>query len=69
MKQLTQQTIEITIAPNGQTRLETKGFEGSQCREASRLLESALGSKASEQLTTEFYRTNTSQHHRTAQGE
>jgi hypothetical protein len=53
-------TIEITIAPNGESKVETKGFAGSECREASQFLEAALGAKRSETLTTEFY-TNQSQ--------
>lgn len=48
-------TIEITVSPQGETKLETKGFSGGGCREASRLLEQALGMKADEQLTAEFY--------------
>jgi len=47
--------IEIIISPAGQTRLATKGFVGSTCRDASRFLEKALGVKQSEQLTTEFH--------------
>ena len=48
-------TIEIIVSPDGQSRVETKGFAGSDCREASRFLEEALGSRTSEQLTPEFY--------------
>lgn len=48
-------TIEIIVLSSGQTRLETKGFSGSECQEASRLMESALGKKSDEQLTSEFY--------------
>lgn len=48
-------TIEIIVSSQGETKLETKGFAGSTCREASRLLEQALGTTASEQLTPEFY--------------
>lgn len=51
----TTKMIEITIAPNGQTKVETKGFTGGECREASRLIEQALGRQASEQLTAEYY--------------
>lgn len=50
-------TIEITVAPDGQTRVETKGFVGSDCREASRFLEQALGDHTEEQLTSEFHQT------------
>ncbi len=48
-------TIEITIAPNGESKVETKGFSGGECREASQFLEAALGAKRSEKLTGEFY--------------
>ncbi|WP_430454375.1 DUF2997 domain-containing protein [Rhodopirellula europaea] len=48
-------TITITIAPDGESKVETQGFAGSECREASRLLESAIGTKRSETLTSEFY--------------
>lgn len=50
-------TIEITVSPQGETRIETKGFAGPTCREASRELEAALGVRDSEQLTTEFHAT------------
>jgi hypothetical protein len=48
--------IEIVIAPDGQTRLETKGFSGESCRDASRFIEDALGQRVGEQLTAEFHR-------------
>ena len=48
-------TIEIIIAPTGELRLETKGFAGTKCQEASRLLEAALGSVTSETMTAEFH--------------
>lgn len=47
--------IEITISPDGQTRLETRGFQGASCQQASRLLEQALGQTSAEQLTSEYY--------------
>ena len=47
--------IEITISPTGETKLETKGFAGAGCRDATRLLESALGIRTSEQLTAEYH--------------
>ncbi len=48
-------TIEITVAPNGQAKVETKGFTGAQCREASRFVETALGKVTGEQLKPEFH--------------
>lgn len=48
-------TIEITISASGQTIAETKGFEGSSCRQASEFVLKALGQQKSEQLKSEFY--------------
>ena len=36
-------TIEITVDPKGDTKVETRGFTGGECREASRFVEQALG--------------------------
>ena len=55
------QNIEIIISADGQTRIETKGFTGSDCRTASRFLEQALGQTTSEQLKPEFYQQQTQQ--------
>ena len=49
------QIIEITVSPQGQTKMQTKGFSGSSCRDASKFLEEALGQRTSEKLTSEFY--------------
>lgn len=51
----TTQTIEITISPAGETAVQTKGFSGSSCRDASRFIEQALGERTAETLTAEFY--------------
>ena len=48
-------TITIIVLPTGETNLETKGFAGAECREASRFVEEALGKRQSEQLTGEFH--------------
>ena len=49
--------IEITVSPKGETAIQTKGFSGGECRDASRDLEAALGLRVSERLTTEFHTT------------
>jgi hypothetical protein len=54
-------TIEILVAPNGQTQVQTKGFLGASCRDASRFLEQALGQRTDEQLTAEFHQTESAQ--------
>ena len=51
------QTIEIIISTDGQSRIETRGFTGSRCRDASRFLEAALGKVSSEQLIAEYHQT------------
>ena len=48
-------TIKITVSPTGQTRVETSGFAGGECREASRFVEQALGTRSAETLTAEFH--------------
>ena len=52
---MTSKIIEITVSPKGETKVETKGFTGGSCRDASRLIEQALGEKSAEQMTPEFY--------------
>ena len=47
--------IEITVSPTGETRLETKGFTGEECKEASKFVEQSLGSAVGEQMTAEFH--------------
>ena len=47
--------IEIVISPTGETKIETKGFTGSECRDASKFIEQTLGKQTSEQLTAEFH--------------
>ena len=49
------QTIEILITPEGKTSVQTLGFQGSSCREASRFLEEALGQRTGERLSAEFH--------------
>jgi Protein of unknown function (DUF2997) len=48
-------TIEITVGPTGETKVETKGFSGPECRIASQFVEQALGKQTSEQLKGGFY--------------
>ena len=54
-----QKTIEIVIDPAGAARIQTKGFAGTACRDASKLLEQALGTVSSESPTAEMYQAAT----------
>ena len=49
--------IEIVVSPKGETTVQTKGFTSGECREASKLLEQALGQRTGEKLTGEFHAT------------
>ena len=48
-------TIQLVVACDGSSRIETRGFSGDACRDASRFLEEALGVRLSETLTPEFH--------------
>ena len=50
-------TIEIIVGPTGETTVQTKGFAGSSCQDASRFIEQALGKTVGEKLTAEFHQT------------
>jgi Protein of unknown function (DUF2997) len=55
--------IEVTVSPKGETSIQTKGYAGIDCLQASKFLEQALGVVAKESNTTEFYQTaQTDQH-------
>lgn len=53
--------LKVTVNPKGETKLETVGFSGNSCQEASRNFERALGVSTGEQLTGEYYTTSTEQ--------
>ncbi|MBX9681841.1 MAG: DUF2997 domain-containing protein [Gemmataceae bacterium] len=49
--------IDVTISPQGEVSIQTVGYSGSSCQEASRFLEQALGIPRSDRKTPEFYQT------------
>ncbi len=51
--------IEITVDSKGESKVETRGFTGGECREASRFVEQALGQRTDEKLTAEFHENQT----------
>jgi len=53
--------IEIVIAPDGATKVQTTGYQGNECLQASKFLEETLGMIAEEQKTSEFYQATASQ--------
>ena len=54
--------LEIRVDPQGNIRVETKGFAGASCRAASRFVEEALGRCTSERVTPEFYQQATTEY-------
>jgi hypothetical protein len=48
-------TITIIVSPDGKTKIETDGYTGSSCREASRFLEDALGIGTVKRLKDEYF--------------
>jgi hypothetical protein len=51
--------ITLLISPQGQITLQTHGFRGTTCQEASRVLEKSLGLKTNEQATSEMFQQQT----------
>ena len=47
--------IEVIVSPKGETRVETKGCQGTGCRLASQFVEVVLGKRTAEQQTAEFF--------------
>jgi Protein of unknown function (DUF2997) len=55
--------IEVIMSPTGETTVQTKGFAGGDCLQASKFLESALGLVSVERKTSEFYNDAISEQH------
>jgi Protein of unknown function (DUF2997) len=47
--------IEVTVSPTGESVVQTKGFAGSDCQQASKYIEDALGIATGERKTPEFF--------------
>ena len=48
-------TIEMTFLPDGEVKVQTKGFTGKSCLTATKFLEDTLGKKGETKLTPEYY--------------
>ena len=60
--------IEITVDPQGQVTVETRGYAGRSCRQGSAFLEKALGQVTREKVTAEFYQSQTARRRNTTRG-
>jgi hypothetical protein len=55
--------IEMIVSPQGETTIQTKGYSGSECLQASQWLVQALGVVLEEHKTTEFYQSVPTEQH------
>jgi hypothetical protein len=55
MRRLRMRVIELLISPRGEVRIETRGYVGGACLQATEALERALGLKQSDQPTAEGF--------------
>ncbi len=53
--------IEVIVSPQGEVTMQTKGYAGSDCLQASQFLEQALGVVTKGQKTGEFYEQESTQ--------
>ena len=60
--------IEIVVDTKGQSKVETKGFAGNECVEASKFIEQALGQQTEMRTTPEFFYARVNQSQKAANG-
>ena len=55
--------IEVTVSPTGEATVQTKGYAGADCLQASKFLEQSLGVTVNDTKTAEFFQTTSEQQH------
>src|SRR5205823_185655 len=60
---LMSRVIEVTVSPQGDVAVQTKGYAGIDCRQASQFLEQALGVVTADRPTAELYETTPTELH------
>jgi hypothetical protein len=53
--------LEVVVSPTGETTVQTKGFSGGECQQASKWLEEALGIVKADTKTSEYFNTQPNQ--------
>jgi hypothetical protein len=48
--------IEVLVTPQGEATVQTRGYGGEDCLQASKFLEQALGIISTDRKTAEYYR-------------
>ena len=54
---MTSRFIEVTVTPQGAVTVQTKGYTGADCLQASKFLEQALGVATADRKTAEYFTT------------
>jgi len=49
--------IEVTVSPQGDVTVQTRGYAGADCVQASKFLEQALGVATADLKTAEYFHT------------
>jgi hypothetical protein len=49
--------IEVTVSPQGEVTVQTKGYAGADCLQASKFVEQALGVTTADHKIAEYYST------------
>lgn len=55
--------IEVLVSPAGEVQVQTRGYAGADCLQASRFLEQALGLPVAEQKTAEYHQPAATEQH------
>jgi hypothetical protein len=55
--------IEVIVSPKGAVTIETKGYIGADCLQASKALEQALGVPSADRKTAEFFASTSAEQH------
>jgi len=55
--------IEVTVSSKGEVTVQTKGYNGTECIQASKFIEQALGITRSDHKTAEYYQSQPAQQH------
>jgi hypothetical protein len=54
--------IEVTVSPTGEATVQTKGYAGADCLQASKFLEQSLGVTVNDAKTAADYRDDSAEH-------
>jgi hypothetical protein len=62
---MSQEELEIEIAPDGKVTVRTKGIKGARCLDVAEIVARVVGREDSRRLTSEYYETPVEVHEQT----